>query len=386
MSPDSASATELRRTPLWSRHVAAGARMVPFAGWEMPVQYSGLIEEHRAVRGAAGLFDVSHMGEFAVRGTGAEAFLQGLLSNDVRRLRDGRAQYQLLLRDDGGILDDLLVYRRAAGDYLLVVNAGAREADWAWIADRARGLGTVDVTDRSDGTALVALQGPAAAAVLQPLTDLGLDGIGYYGHAPGSVVGRSALVSRTGYTGEDGFELYLDPEDAVPVWDALLEQGAAAGLRLVGLGARDTLRLEAGMLLAGQDFDAAVAPHEVGLDWAVKLDKGEFVGRAALEQRRLAGIRRRLVGFGMEGKGIARAGYPARLAAAPAETAAAVPSGVVTSGTWSPTFERAIGLARLEAAAPFEQPAPGDVVQIEVRGREVAARVEKLPFYRRPRT
>jgi aminomethyltransferase len=356
--------------------------MVPFAGWEMPVQYSGLVDEHRAVRGTAGLFDVSHMGELAVRGSGAEEFLQGLLSNDVTRLRDGRAQYQLLLREDGGILDDLLLYRLALGDYLLVVNAGAREDDWSWIAERARGRTGVEVVDRSEETALLALQGPAAVAVLQPISTLAstraLDALAYYSHAPGTVAGRDALVSRTGYTGEDGFELYLAPQDAEAVWDALLEQGQAADVRPVGLGARDTLRLEAGMLLAGQDFDASIVPDEVGLEWAVKLDKGDFVGRGGVEARRREGIRRRLVGFVLEGRGIARAGYPARLSAGTIEAA-----GPVTSGTWSPTLEQAIGLARLEAAAPLDRPATGERIEVEVRGRNVEGRVHKPPFYRR---
>ena len=380
MSPASASATELRRTPLWARHVAAGARMVPFAGWDMPVQYAGLIEEHRAVRGAAGLFDVSHMGEISVRGAGAGSFLQGLLTNDLARLKDGRAQYNLLLQTDGGILDDLLAYRFADGDYLLVVNAGPRETDWAWIAEHARGRRDVEVADRSDEVALLALQGPAAVDILRPLTPVSLEGIGYYGHARGAVAGRSALVSRTGYTGEDGFELYLDPADAPAVWDVLLESGAAAGVQPIGLGARDTLRLEAGMRLSGQDFDTASAPFEVGLDWAVKPEKGEFVGSAALAERRSAGIRRRLLGFGVEGRGIARTGYPVRLEA-PESSA----RGAVTSGTWSPTLERAIGLARFEAPAPFAEPAPGEPMSVEVRGRAVAGRIESTPFYRRTR-
>jgi aminomethyltransferase len=380
MSRDSASATELRRTPLWARHVAAGARMVPFAGWDMPVQYGGLIEEHRAVRGAAGLFDVSHMGEIAVRGPGAGAFLQGLLTNDLTRLRDGRAQYNLLLREDGGILDDLLAYRLGDGDYLLVVNAGPRESDRDWIVEHARGRGDVQIVDRSDDTALLALQGPAAAGILQPLASTALETIGYYGHARGAVAGRPALISRTGYTGEDGFEVFLAPADAEAVWDSLLDRGVAAGVQPIGLGARDTLRLEAGMRLSGQDFDTASAPFEVGLDWAVKPDKGDFLGSRALASRRAAGIRRRLVGFGMEGRGIARTGYPVRL-----ESPGADARGVVTSGTWSPTLERAIGLARLESPAPLGEPAAGEPVSVEVRGRPVAGRVEATPFYRRPR-
>jgi aminomethyltransferase len=385
MSGSSASARELRRTPLWARHVAAGAKMVPFAGWEMPVQYSGLVDEHRAVRGAAGLFDVSHMGEIAVRGPGAAELLQHSLTNDVGRLRDGRAQYQLLLREGGGIVDDLLVYRRADGDYLLVVNAGGRDGDLLALQEAARGRSGVEVVDLSDDTALLALQGPAAAGILQPLASVALEPIAYYGHAPAGVAGRPALLSRTGYTGEDGFEIYLRAGDAEAVWDALVEAGSGSGLVPVGLGARDTLRLEAGMLLAGQDFDASVLPDEVGLGWAVRLDKGDFVGRPAVAAVRASGLRRHLVAFGLVEKGIARHGYPARLGGDGASGSSARPEGAVTSGTWSPSLERSIGLAFLASAEPFEAPAEGAPLLVEIRGRAVEGRVESKPFYRRPR-
>ncbi len=363
--------TELRRTPLHAAHLAAGARLVPFAGWEMPVQYAGVIAEHQAVRTAAGLFDVSHMGEIAVEGAGAEAFVQGLTPNDVARLAPGQAHYSGLLTGQGGYVDDLLVYRLEAGRFLLVVNAANREADLAWIAERAPA--GIEVADVSDRYGLLALQGPAAAAVLQPLVPIDLAGLKYYRFAETRVEGRPALVSRTGYTGEDGFELYVAPEDALPLWEALLAAGEARGVVPAGLGARDTLRLEAGMALYGHELDLTTTPWEAGLDWVVKLEKGDFLGRAALVRQREEGLRRALVGFELTERGIARAGCVVR--------AGEREVGRVTSGSWSPTLERAIGMAYVAV----EHAAPGSELTVEVRGRPLAARVVPLPFYRRPR-
>jgi len=344
---------------------------VPFAGWEMPVQYQGVIDEHRAVRGAAGLFDVSHMGEFRIAGPGAEAFVQRLTPNDVAKLVPGRIHYSAFLTPEGTFVDDLLVYRLAAEEFLLVVNAGNLEGDFEWASAAPRD--GVELTNVSDDYALLALQGPKAASILRPLTAVDLDAIRYYGFARGEVAGRAAIVSRTGYTGEDGFELYVAPEAAEPIWDALLAAGAPAGLVPAGLGARDTLRLEAGMALYGHEIDRTTTPWDAGLDWIVKLDKGEFTGREALVAARAAGPARRLVGFEVEGRGIARDGHEVR--------ADGRRVGAVTSGTFSPTFERALGMAYVETALAE----PGTPLAIEVRGRELAARVAPLPFYKRPK-
>jgi aminomethyltransferase len=376
---DAAPAEALRRTPLYECHLEAGGRMVGFAGWEMPVQYAGVIDEHRAVRTAAGLFDVSHMGEIRVRGAGsrtAEAFLQRLTPNDVSKLAPGRAHYSGLLTERGTYIDDILVYRLAADEFLIVVNASNARRDFEWVAGHAAGAsGAADteVTDASDDYALLALQGPRALEILAPLASPDPSGLRYYGFAAGTVDGAPALISRTGYTGEDGFELYLAPAEAPRIWRRLLAAGAAHGLQPAGLGARDTLRLEAAMALYGHEIDEATTPYEAGLDWVVKLDKGEFIGRRALADQRAAGIERKLVGFEVAGRGIARQGHPV--------LAGGEPVGVVTSGTFSPTFERALGMAYV----PARLDAPGTGLAIEVRGRALAAAVVPTPFYRRAR-
>jgi aminomethyltransferase len=362
---------ELRRTPLHPVHRAAGARLVEFAGWEMPVQYAGVIAEHQAVRSAAGLFDVSHMGQLEVRGAGAESFLQRLTPNDVVQLQPGRAHYSGLLTEEGGYVDDLLVYRLAADRFLLVVNAANRDEDFVWVASRAPR--DVVVEDVSDGWALLALQGPRAAPIVQALSDLDLARLKYYRFAEGRVAGRPALVSRTGYTGEDGFELYVAPVDAVELWQALLAAGEPHGLTAAGLGARDTLRLEAGMALYGHELDRTTTPWEAGLDWVVKLDKGAFVGREALARQRERGRPRALIGFEVLERGIARHGHGVVVEGREC--------GRVTSGTWSPTLDRAIGMAYL----PTEHAAVGREIAVDVRGRRLAARVVQLPFYRRGR-
>lgn len=366
------SETDLRRTPLHECHLALGARMVGFAGWEMPVQYAGVMEEHRAVRGAAGLFDVSHMGEVRVQGPGAAALLQRLTPNDVTGLRPGRAHYNALLTERGTYLDDILIYRLAEQDFMVVVNASNSARDFEWLA--SHGSTEARVSDVSDRSALLALQGPAALGILSPLATPSLAALRYYGFAQGEVAGRPALISRTGYTGEDGFELYLDPADAPEVWRRLLEAGGPAGLMPAGLGARDTLRLEAAMALYGHEIDETTTPFEAGLEWVVKLEKGDFVGRAALQaQQAGGGPSRKLAGFAVQGRGIARQGH---LVVRDGETL-----GTVTSGTWSPTLEKAIGLAYV----PRELAEPGTALALDVRGRTLPAEVVPVPFYRRPR-
>ena len=361
-----------KRTPLHERHVAAGAKLVDFAGWEMPVSYSGVMEEHRAVRTGAGLFDVSHMGEFRVAGDvpgAAEAFVQSFTPNDVSKLTPGRAHYSALLTPEGTFVDDLLVYRISADEFLIVVNASNIESDFAWISDTARlpRPESVRLENLSDAYALLALQGPKAAAMLQAFTMTNLAEIKYYRFAHGEVDGRKAILSRTGYTGEDGFELYVAPDDAAPLWDLLLGAGAVPA----GLGARDTLRLESGMALYGHEIDRTTTPWDAALDWIVKLDKGDFVGREALVAARARGSARQLVGFEVEGRGIARQGH--RVLAGGREI------GIVTSGTWSPTFEKALGMAHVEPA----HATVGSALEIDVRGKPVAARVVPLPFYKR---
>jgi aminomethyltransferase len=365
----------LRRTPLYDLHVAAGARMVPFAGWEMPVQYGGVVDEHRAVRCAAGLFDVSHMGEVRVRGGGAEAFLDHLTPNDVARLPVGRAHYSALLTDEGTYLDDLLCYHLGDEDYLLVTNAGNAESDFAWIEARAEEWAgdPVEVRDVADEYALIALQGPRAVEILAPVVRTDLAGLRYYGFSQAPVGQFEALVSRTGYTGEDGFEIYVAPEHAPGVWEMLLAEGRGAGLVPAGLGARDTLRLEAAMALYGHELDRETNPWEAGLGWTVKLDKGDFIGRRSLVAARQAGPGKKLVGFEVRGRGIAREGHPIHV---DGEVV-----GRVTSGTWSPSFEKALGMAFV----PPDRAEPGTLLEVEVRGRRLPIEVVALPFYRRPK-
>ncbi len=361
----------LKRTPLYEKHVAAGARLVPFAGWEMPVQYTGVLEEHRAVREAVGLFDVSHMGEIIVRGRDAEAYLQRLTPNNVAQLTPGRAHYSGLLTDAGTYIDDLLIYRMAPAEFLVVVNAANTDKDFAWMESRRQG--DVELDNASDRYALLALQGPRAVETLAPLVDPAVLDLKYYRFTQGTVAGRPALISRTGYTGEDGFELYMDPGEAPRTWDELVEAGASSGLLLAGLGARDTLRLEAGMALYGHDIDDTTTPLEAGLDWVVKLDKGDFIGRQVLVNQQREGIARKLVGFELEERGIAREGC--KVMAEGKEV------GKVTSGTFAPTLERAIGMTYL----PLALAEPGTEIAVEVRGKRRAARVVALPFYRRSR-
>jgi aminomethyltransferase len=342
---------------------------VDFAGWDMPVQYAGVIEEHRAVRSAAGLFDVSHMGELRVVGPDALELLQRVTPNDVSKLAPGRAHYSGFLTETGTYVDDLLVYRMGAEEFLLVVNAANADQDFEWISSRV--AGDVVVEDVSQDYALVALQGPRAEEILVSLTPVELAEIGYYCFVEGEVDGVDALISRTGYTGEDGFELFLAPDDAPAVWRSLLEVGEDRGLVPAGLGARDTLRLEAGMALYGHEIDDTTTPLEAGLAWVVKLDKGDFIGRQALLAQKEEGLGRRLVGFRVTGKGIARQGHQVLRDSEPV--------GEVTSGTWSPTFELALGTAYV----PVDLAKPDTLLTLEVRGKRLRAVAAKLPFYSR---
>jgi aminomethyltransferase len=361
----------LKRTPLYEQHVALGARMVEFGGWEMPVQYRSIIEEHEAVRTRAGLFDVSHMGEFKVEGSDALAFLQYLVPNDVSRLAVHQALYTQLCRPDGNVIDDLLIYHLAEQQYMLVVNAGNIDKDFAWVKEQAHKFAAVTVVNQSDTTALVALQGPAAVAILQPLTEANLSSIRYYRCAASQVDGVHCLISRTGYTGEDGFELYCAPVDVVNLWQTLLETGKPQGLLPAGLGARDTLRLEAGMCLYGHELDEQTNPLEARLDWTVKLDKGDFIGRDALLRVKEQGPRRLLIGIEMVDRGIARGGY----AIYDGERQV----GTVTSGSPGPTVGKNIAMGYVDAAFAIV----GQPVQVDIRGRRALARIVALPFYKR---
>lgn len=360
----------LKRTPLFEEHVALNGKIVPFAGYEMPVQYpAGITAEHRAVREAAGLFDVSHMGEVEVWGERARDFVQYVTTNDVDRVEVGQAQYSTLPQEDGTLLDDLIVYR-FPDHYLLVVNASNKQKDLAWITRFADRFG-VELRDRSDDFALLALQGPRAEEILARLTDEDLAGIGYYRFRTGRVDGRPAIISRTGYTGEDGFELYVDAADAVAIWRRLLEVGGPDGLIPAGLGARDSLRLEMGYALYGSDLDEGRTPLEAGLGWVVKLDKGEFVGRDALRRQKEEGVRQRLVGFRLKERGFPRHGYSV--------VVADQPSGVVTSGIVSPSLGEGVGMAYVRA----EHAKPGTEIGIQIRAQTVPAEVVRPPFYTR---
>jgi aminomethyltransferase len=362
----------LHHTPLEKRHTELGARLIDFAGWLMPVQYAGILEEHRAVRERAGLFDLSHMGELFVEGPEAGAGLAAALVTNPPSLGVGRAHYSMIVAPDGGIVDDLIVYRLADERFLVVANASnAQVVSDALVERLAKHKAVLD--DRSLATALVAIQGPRSVDIVRPLTDVDLDALRYYAIAEGSVAGIPALVARTGYTGEDGFEVFVETARAEELWDALQAAGSAHGLTPIGLGARDTLRLEAGMPLYGNELDRQTTPYEANLGRVVKLDKpGEFVGRAALEKVAAAGVARRLVGLVMRGRGIARHGYPVHAGSG---------SGVVTSGTQSPSLGEAIAMAYV----PTADAEPGTMVDVEIRGQRVPAEVVALPFYRRER-
>ncbi|MEA2523891.1 MAG: aminomethyltransferase [Thermomicrobiales bacterium] len=369
------NASAERRTPIYERHLALGARMVPFAGWTMPVQYSGIINEHRAVRSQAGLFDLGHMGQVDVSGPDALAFLQYVTTNDVSTLEPGDAHYSLLPNEQGGVVDDIIIYRNPAGDgYMVVINASNRDKDVAWLQRHAAARNDLDVAvkDISDRTGMIAIQGPAAERITQVLTDLDLSGMPYWSWHRATVAGAAAMMARTGYTGEDGFEFYTSIDDIGPLWDALMEAGKAEGIVPVGLGARDTLRLEARMPLYGQELADDIGPLEAGLGWAVKLDKGDFVGRDHIAAMKESGPPRRTVGFKLtERGGSPRTHYEVRVEGRPV--------GEVTSGAMSPTLGENIGLALVET----DVAGIGKPLEVVVRDRPVAAVQVKTPFYKR---
>lgn len=366
-------APALRRTALYEDHVASAARFTEFGGWEMPVRYGSIIEEHHAVRRAAGLFDLSHMGEVRVSGVDAAAGLAAALVSDPGALRVGRAHYSMICAPDGGVIDDLIVYRLADDDFLVVPNASNRELVVVELRARFEGR-DVSLVDETLRTSLLAIQGPSATAILGALTDLELDGLRPYAATDASVAGHATLVARTGYTGEDGFELFVSWGEAADLWGALLKAGAHHGLMPCGLGARDTLRLEAGMPLYGNELDRETTPYDAGLGWVVKLDRdGDFVGRAALERRAEATPDKQLVGLVLRGRGIARHGYPV------GREGSLHPSGIVTSGSQSPTLGEAIAMAYV----PPDDARTGTMLEVIVRGNAVPAEVVPLPFYRR---
>ncbi|HEX7122454.1 MAG TPA: glycine cleavage system aminomethyltransferase GcvT [Gemmatimonadaceae bacterium] len=358
----------LKRTPFYDLHVGLGGKIVPFAGYELPVQYpTGITAEHKAVRERCGLFDVSHMGEFIVRGPRATDFVNYVTTNNAAALTVGQVQYSAILNDRGTFEDDCLVYRLPDG-FMLVVNASNTAKDWAHITPHAARFDVV-LQDVSDTTALLALQGPLAQQVLAPHTDIDLDAIAYYHFAAGTVAGvPNVIVSRTGYTGEDGFELYFDPSGASTMWNALLRDGTVTP---AGLGARDSLRLEMGMALYGNDIDDTVTPYEANLAWIVKLAKGDFVGREALVRQKEHGVTRKLVGFTADERIFPRHGYPVFYSG--------TPSGTVCSGIVSPSLGIPIGTCYLPADAAKE----GTMFEVEVRGKRVPARVVKMPFYKK---
>lgn len=347
--------------------------MVPFAGYQMPVQYTGVIDEHRAVRQAAGLFDVSHMGEFMITGPGAGALLDHVTPSRISALPVGKAIYSALPTPRGCFVDDILVYRLGEDRFLLVVNAANKDKDWAWLEGQRAGY-EVSLEDQTEATALMALQGPRARRILAGLAE-GFEGMAvkYYNVVEGKVAGRPVIASRTGYTGELGWEIFLSPEDAPVVWTALLEAGAPEGLRPAGLGARDSLRLEAALPLYGNDIDEETTILEAGLEFTIDWEKEEFIGHLPLREQKAAGVERRRAGFEIRGRGIARPGHTV----VDGERVL----GQVTSGSWSPSLERAIGMAYLPMA--FQE--VGAEIAIEVRGRRLPARVTALPFYRRPK-
>ena len=359
--------SQLKRTPLYDFHVTHGGRLVDFAGWEMPVQYKSILDEHKAVRRSAGLFDVSHMGEVDVRGPGAAAFLSSLVTNDVKRLFPGRVLYTPMCYPTGGVVDDLLVYMRGPDDFFLCINAGNIDKDLAWIREHAARF-EVTITDRSADYALLALQGPRAVAILQTITGAQLERVKYYHFVEGTVAGVQCIISRTGYTGEDGFELYHPAGDAPALAQAIVQAGAAHDLQLAGLGARDSLRLEAGFPLYGHELSETISPLAAGLSWTVKFEKeGDFIGRASLEAERAASPARRIAFFRTGDRRIVRAGTAV-------VNGDAAEVGTVMSGTLSPILNEAIGSA-LVATSALSQP-----LFVDIRGTKIPLQIVRPPF------
>ena len=364
---------ELKKTPLNAMHRALGGKMVDFGGWDMPVQYpSGVIEEHMATRTRAGLFDVSHMGEIWVEGPGSIAFVNRLTTNDVTKLVDGQAHYSAFTNEKGGVVDDLLVYRFGPEKLLLVVNAGTTEKDWAWITSH-KNSDEVVLTNASADYCQIAVQGPKALGILQKLTETTLEPIKYYHFTTGKVDGVESIISRTGYTGEDGFEVYAAADKAEQLWNKILETGKEEGILPCGLAARNTLRLESAMSLYGHELDDDISTLEANLGWITKLDKGKFTGRDAIAGMKSAGLKRKLVGFEMKEPGIARDGFDVYINDAKA--------GVVTSGSPAPFLKKNIGLAFV----PVEFANVGQQITIDVRGKKLLAEIVPTPFYKRPK-
>jgi aminomethyltransferase len=359
----------MKKTPLNEAHKRLGARMVDFVGWEMPVQYESALQEHQAVRAAVGLFDVSHMGRVRFKGKQALDVIQKVTCNDAARLADGQAQYSALMTESGGFIDDIVVHRLTQEEFLICVNASNRDRDVRWFLDHRSG--DVEISDESEATAQIAVQGPKALEILQTMTATQLAEIKYYWFRTGAVEGAPCLIARTGYTGEDGFELYLPAEAAEPVWNRILERGASLGARPAGLAARNTLRLEMRYPLYGNDIDETTSPWEAGLDWIVKLAKGDFVGKPALEAQKQTGVSRKLVGFELLDRGIARDHFPVLVDGNPV--------GQVTSGSYSPSLQKSIGLAYL----PVAHSSLGARFKVDVRGKLLEAMVVQTPFYRR---
>ncbi|KZE40129.1 glycine cleavage system protein T [Bhargavaea cecembensis] len=366
--------TTLQRTPLYDLYAGHGGKTIDFGGWDLPVQFSGIKSEHEAVRTSAGLFDVSHMGEVLVEGKDSTAFLQKLMTNDVSKLTDGRAQYTIMCNEQGGTIDDLLIYKMSDDKYFLVVNAANTKKDVEWMKQHAEG--DVTVTDVSADYALLALQGPKAEAVLSRLTDEPLADIRFFRFKENvSISGNQALVSRTGYTGEDGFEIYTSPESARALWEKILKEGEKDGVVPAGLGARDTLRFEAGLPLYGQEMDEEISPLEAGLGFAVKLGKeADFIGKEALVRQKEEGVPRKLAGIRMIDKGIPRTGY--------AVYKGEGKIGEVTTGTQSPTLGLNIG----NILVGTEHAVLGDVVEVEVRKKRLKAEIVETPFYKRAKS
>jgi glycine cleavage system T protein (aminomethyltransferase) len=363
------SAVPLKTTALNAVHCELRAKMVDFGGWDMPVQYSGILEEHHAVRRAVGLFDVSHMGEIEIRGRDAFALVDSVTTNAVAKLNIGQAQYTGLLYEHGGFVDDILVHKVADDHYFLCVNASNQEKDFEHIVARNRTGAVVEFA--SARYAQLAIQGPKGLATLQKLTATDLPAIQYYHFTDGLVSGTPARIARTGYTGEDGFEIYIDPGQAERLWNDILDAGREFGIKPCGLGARNTLRLEAKMALYGHEIHASITPYEADLAWIVKMDKGDFTGRAALAKQKADGVKRKLVGFEMTGRGIGRDGYEV--------FQDGVPAGWVTSGGPAPTLNKNIGLCYL----PTDRAKPGERIQIMIRNQAVDAITVPTPFYKR---
>ena len=363
----------LKKTPLNAQHRSLGARMVEFGGWDMPVEYSGIVDEHLAVRSRAGLFDVSHMGQIEIAGADALKAVQHITSNDASRLSVNQAHYSALTTPQGTFVDDVLTYKLADEHFMFVVNGSNIIKDSKWITEQIAGIGDAVAVNTSSRYALIALQGPAARDVLQTLTGVNLGEVKYYWFTTGEVANVLATISRTGYTGEDGFEVFVPPAQAERVWNAILAAGKPAGVVPAGLGARDTLRLEASMRLYGNDMDETTTVLEADLGWIVGWKKEEFIGADVLRQQKAEGPSRRLVGFEVQDRAIARHGYAALVNGEKA--------GVVTSGTQTPYLKKAIGMAYL----PADSSAPGTEFEIDIRGRRVKAQVVPMPFYKRPK-